>query len=146
LCRMEDRLAAEEEGVIFHHLSQPLQLEGDDNHRLQTVICQQMRPKCEGSQRSSAPVEGAIYTLPVDTFICAQELGPDEAILKIFSGLEITPGGWIACDSQTGRTNLAGVFAAGIISAKTLGVFAIAEGQRVAQAIHDTWADCFSMN
>ena len=138
LCRMEDQLAAEEEGVIFHHLSQPLLLEGDDNHRLQTVICQQMRPKCEGGQRSSAPVEGAIYTLPVDTFIYAQEPGPDEAILKRFSGLEITPGGWIACDSQTGRTNLAGVFAAGDNTGdEHLAVFAIAEGQRVAQAIHE---------
>ena len=138
LCRQEDRLAAEEEGVIFHYLSQPLYLVGDDRQHVQAVICQQMRPKCIGSQPSSVPVEGAIYSLPVDTFICAQELGPDTVLLDTILGLATTPGGWIACDLVTGQTSLERIFAAGDNTGEDhLAAFAIAEGQRVAQAIHE---------
>jgi glutamate synthase (NADPH/NADH) small chain len=138
LCRLEDRLAAEEEGVIFQHLSQPLRLEGDENDRLRNVVCQQMRPKCTENGRSSVPIDGAFYILPADTFIFAQERGPNVQAIKAVPGLETTPSGWITRDPQSGQTNLNGVFAAGDNAGEEhLAAFAIAEGQRVAKAMHE---------
>jgi glutamate synthase (NADPH/NADH) small chain len=138
LCRLEDRLAAVGEGVIFHHLSQPLLLESNDSSHVQALVCQQMRPRCGAKRRSSMPVDGAIYTLLVDTFILAQELCANAHLTQDFPGLEISPEGWIVCNPTTGQTNLQGVFAAGDnTSEQHLAVFAIADGQRVAQAIHE---------
>lgn len=137
LCRMEDKLAAMDEGVIFQHLTSPVCLVGDDAGAVRQVICQQMRPRREGRAKSFEPVEGATFNLPVDTVILALELGPDTEFARQVKGLELDPQGWIVCDSHSGQTSRQGIFAAGDNNGEQhLAAFAIAEARRVAESIH----------
>lgn len=137
LCRLEDKLAATDEGVNFHHLTQPVCLVGDDSGTVRTAICQQMRPRCEGGVKRFEPLEGANFSLPVDTVILALELGPDIEFARNVKGLELDAQGWIVCDPHSGQTSRQGIFAAGDNNGEQhLAAFAIAEARQVAQSIH----------
>lgn len=142
LCRQEDKLAAQEEGVQFQPLVQPVKLVGENGgyqppEKVGSVICQQMRPKYANGQCTTHPVEGAIFSIPTDMVIIALELGPDQHLHSALPDLEIDSSGWIKVDQQTGQTNLKGIYAAGDNTGEQhLAAFAIAEGLRVAQAIH----------
>jgi glutamate synthase (NADPH) small chain len=137
LCRMEDKLAAAEEGVIFQHLTKPVCLVGDDTGKVCQAICQQMRLRCEGRVKSYEPVEGATFNLPVDSVILALELGPDTEFARHVKGLELDAQGWIVCDPHSGQTSRQGIFAAGDNNGdQHLAAFAIAEARQVADSIH----------
>jgi glutamate synthase (NADPH) small chain len=137
LCRMEDKLAAMDEGVIFHQLTKPICLVGDDTGKVRQVICQQMRPRCEGRGKSYEPVVGATFSLPVDSVILALNLGPDTEFARRVKGLEIDAQGWIVCDPNSGQTSRQGIFAAGDNNGdQHLAAFAIAEARQVADSIH----------
>lgn len=137
LCRMEDKLAASDEGVIFQHLTRPVCLVGDDTGKVRQAICQQMRPRCEGRIKSFEPVEGATFSLPVDSVILALELGPDTEFARQIKGLELDDQGWIVCDPHSGQTSRQGIFAAGDNNGdQHLAAFAIAEARRVTDSIH----------
>jgi glutamate synthase (NADPH/NADH) small chain len=138
LCRNEDKLAAEEEGVSFQRLTKPVCLVSDSTGKVREVVCQQMRPSCDGSRvKSFQPVEGATYSLPVDTVVMALELGPDTEFARQVVGLELDSHGWIVCDPNTGQTSRQGIFAAGDNNGNQhMAAFAIAEARRVAESIH----------
>lgn len=143
LCRQEDKLAAQEEGVLFHPLVQPIELIGNQGGHLppenvKKVICQQMRPVRLEGQCRTIPVEGAKIAIPADMVIIGLELGPNHELTKVLDGLETDANGWIKANPVTGQTNFEAVFAAGDNTGEQhLAAFAIAEGMRVAQAIHE---------
>lgn len=137
LCRIEDKVAGAEEGVVFQHLSKPLCLVGDETGRVSQVVCQQMRPCCRNGIKTSEPVEGSTFTLYVDTAILALERGPDTEFARQVKGLELNEHGWIICQPDSGQTSRQGIFAAGDNSGQQhLAAFAIAEARRVAESIH----------
>jgi glutamate synthase (NADPH/NADH) small chain len=137
LCRFEDRLAAQEEGVRFVALTEPIGLIGDERGHVVQVQCQHVRLSSRGGRIHLIPVEGSRYTVDADLVVLAPERGPDPLIVEATPGLEIEPEGWIVSDEETGQTTRRGVFAAGDnISGSHLAVFAIAEGRKVAANIH----------
>jgi glutamate synthase (NADPH/NADH) small chain len=137
LCRLEDRLAAQEESVRFVALTEPLGLIGDERGHVVQVRCQHVRPTRRDGRRQLIPIEGSRYTVDADLVVLAPERGPDPLIVEATPGLEIEPGGWIVSDEETGQTTRRGVFAAGDNTGEShMAVFAIAEGRKVAASIH----------
>lgn len=137
LCRQEDKLAALEEGVLFQPLTITCGLLGSAAGALSQVVCQQMRPVCQAGRRGSEPVEGAQYHLVCDTFIFAQEPGPEANIALAVPGVELDEHGWIKSDPLSGETSRKGVFAAGDNTrSQHLAVYAIAEARRVAAMVN----------
>ncbi len=136
-CRQEDKLAAQEEGVCFVPLTEPVCLIGDRRGHVVQVRCQRMRLSGQGRPPKVILVVGSTYMLDVGMVILAPDRGPDPLIGESVPGLEIETEGWIVSGEETGQTTRRGVFAAGDNTGQSqLAVVAIAEGRRVAVSIH----------
>ncbi|MCX7598649.1 MAG: FAD-dependent oxidoreductase [Armatimonadetes bacterium] len=124
---------AEHEGVKLHFLAAPKEIL-TSNGRVSALVCQQMRlgEFDSGGRRRPVPVEGAEFTLPVDTVIAAigQQL--------VAEGIPVeTSRGAVKVDPTTLATSLPHVFAGGdCIGGNMTVVDAIADGHRAARAIH----------
>jgi glutamate synthase (NADPH/NADH) small chain len=137
ICRLEDKLAAQEEGVRFVNLTAPTVLVGDREGRVVKALCQRMRLGRREHRSQPVPVEGSTYTVDTSLVVLAPELGPDPSIAEATRGLQVDADGWIVYDEETGQTTRDGVFAAGDNVGKLhLAVIAIADGRKVAANIH----------
>ncbi|MCL2487828.1 MAG: FAD-dependent oxidoreductase, partial [Oscillospiraceae bacterium] len=123
---------AEEEGVIFKNLTNPIEIIGGDG-KVKAVRLQIMElgePDASG-RRSPVAVAGAEETIEADMVIVA--IGQK---LNAFGleALEQTRRGTIAADEHTFRTNLPGVFAVGDATNKgaDIAISAIGEARNAA--------------
>lgn len=103
---------AEEEGVIFKNLTNPLKIHAGENGRVSSMTLQVMElgePDASG-RRSPKPVEGCTEELDVDMVILAigQAVNPEG-----ITGVEFTRKNGIVYDKSTFMTKLPGVFAGG---------------------------------
>ena len=102
---------AEEEGVIFKNLTNPIEVISDENGHVKEVLLQVMElgePDASG-RRKPVPVEGKTERLPVDTVILAIGQAVDSSL---FPG-EKTKKNAIAYNPNTFMTSIPGVFAGG---------------------------------
>ncbi len=137
LCRLEDKLAAQEEHARFVALTEPAILIGDKTGHIVQALCQRMRPGDRDPRSRPIPVEGSTYVVDADLVVLAPERGPDPLIAEATPKMKVDPTGWIVRDPETGQTTRSGVFAAGDNTGKShLAVLAIAEGRKVAAGIH----------
>jgi formate dehydrogenase major subunit len=103
---------AEEEGVIFKNLTNPIEVIPGEDGKVQKVRLQIMElgePDASGRRRP-VPVEGQEEIIDVDNIIVAIGQGIDPAG---FEDLELTKWNTIVVDTETFATNLEGVFAGG---------------------------------
>lgn len=126
---------AEEEGVTFKFLTNPVEILGAGGS-VRGVRLQQMalgEPDASGRRRP-VPVEGAFEDLPLDTVIMAigQWTNPEG-----FEALELTKRGTIAADESTFATSLPGVFAVGDATNRgaDIAITAIGEAGKAAKVI-----------
>ncbi|MCL2370899.1 MAG: FAD-dependent oxidoreductase [Firmicutes bacterium] len=129
---------AEEEGVIFKNLTNPIEIVGNGG-KVQKIRLQKMKlgePDASG-RRSPVPLVGEEEVLEVDTVIIA--IG-QVADTKGLDGIELTKWGTINADKSTYMTNMDKVFAIGDATNKgaDIAIAAIGEGRRVAEVI-----DCY---
>ncbi|PKM59816.1 MAG: molybdopterin oxidoreductase [Firmicutes bacterium HGW-Firmicutes-4] len=114
---------AEEEGVIFKNLTNPIEVIKGDDGQIVKIRLQKMalgEPDASG-RRSPVPIEGEEEILDIDTLILAigQGINPDgigaaktEENSDV-NRLALTKWNTVLADEQTFRTNLDGVFAGG---------------------------------
>lgn len=103
---------AEEEGVIFLNLTNPLEIISDENGHCTQMVLQVMKlgePDASG-RRAPIPVEGETKTIDVDTVILAIGQKVNAAGIQ---GVELTRKGGIIYDKNTYMTAIPGVFAGG---------------------------------
>jgi formate dehydrogenase major subunit len=103
---------ADEEGVIFKNLTNPIEILSDAEGRVKSMRLQIMElgePDASG-RRSPKPVAGKEETIEVDTVILAIGQAVDPAGFK---GLTLTKKKGIVADTETFLTNIEGVFAGG---------------------------------
>ncbi len=130
---------AEEEGVIFKELVNPIEIKKvADGLELTLQVMELGAPDASG-RRSPVPVEGKVEKLVVDCVISAigQILNPAG-----FEEIALTKRGTIAADEGTYSTNLDGVFAIGDATNKgaDIAIAAIGEAKR-AVAVIETYLD-----
>ena len=103
---------AEEEGVIFKNLTNPIEVIADEEGRVKQVVLQVMElGEADASgRRRPVPVEGKTETLDIDTMILAIGQAVDSSK---FEGLDKTRKNGIAYDKDTFMTSIPGVFAGG---------------------------------
>ncbi|WP_414149944.1 molybdopterin-dependent oxidoreductase [Acetobacterium malicum] len=106
---------AEEEGVIFKNLTNPIEVIKGDDGQIVKIRLQKMalgEPDASG-RRSPVPIEGEEEILDIDTLILAigQGINPDG--IGGENGLALSKWNTVLADEQTFRTNLEGVFAGG---------------------------------
>ena len=130
----EEVREAEREGVVMHLLAAPEAVVGKE--RVEGLRCAQMelREFDRSGRRRPVAVEGAQFTLPVDTVVVAigQQVEPGLAQ----AGLPLTSRGLVKANRLTLETEMEGVYAGGdAVTGPGTVIEAIAQGLRAAQRI-----------
>ncbi len=138
--RSEEIHHAEQEGIKFELLSNPLRFIGGDDGRLRAVECLRMElgePDASG-RRSPVPVKGSEYLINIDLAIVAIGNAPNPIIQKTSPGIATTKKGTIVADPDTMKTSKKGVFAGGdIVSGAATVILAMGAGRKAALAIDE---------
>jgi glutamate synthase (NADPH) small chain len=135
--RIEEVHHAEEEGVIFQLLTNPLAILGDDKGWVRALLCQRMElgePDASG-RRSPVPVPGSEFEVPCDVVIEAIGTKANPLLTKTTSDLKVNRKGYIEID-ENGMTSKPGVFAGGdIVRGAATVILAMGDGKKTASAI-----------
>ena len=139
--RKEEIEHAEEEGIIFKILTNPVEILPDDNGFVRAITCIQMKlgePDASGRRR---PIEipGSEFTMDVDTVIMSLGTSPNPLLRTTTPGLETNKHGCIVTGGDDGDTSREGVYAGGdaVTGAATV-IKAMGAGKAAAKAI-DTY-------
>lgn len=141
--RKEEINHAEEEGVEFLLLANPVEIIGDEQGNVKAVKCIEMQlgePDASG-RRSPIPVEGSEFTVNCDEVIVALGTTPNPIIKRSMPSLETTKKGTIVAD-ENGLTNIPRLYAGGdaMTGAATV-ILAMGAGKRSAQAILKSFSE-----
>jgi glutamate synthase (NADPH/NADH) small chain len=137
--RAEEIENAEEEGIIFKLLTNPVRFSGDEKGWVKQMECikMQLGEPDESGRRRPLPIQGSEFLMDVDTAIIAVGRTPNPIIQLTTEGLETTKWGTIVADDTTMKTNLEGVYAGGdIVTGEATVISAMGAGKKAARAIH----------
>ena len=138
--RKEEVEHAEEEGIIFKTLSNPIEVLGDEKGYVKGLLCQEMtlgEPDASGRRRPVAK-EGCTFTLDVDCMIMSIGTSPNPLIRSTTPGLQTNSHGCIVTNGEDGLTTREGVYAGGdaVTGAATV-ILAMGAGKSAAKAIDE---------
>lgn len=139
--RKEEINHAEEEGVEFLLLANPVEIVGDEQGNVCKVRCVRMElgePDSSG-RRSPIPIEGSEFDIECDEVIVALGTTPNPIIKRSMPSLEIGKKGTITSD-ENGLTNIARLYVGGdaMTGAATV-ILAMGAGKRSAKAIVESF-------
>ena len=139
--RKEEINHAEEEGVEFMLLSNPVEILGDEQGNVCAIKCVKMQlgePDASG-RRSPVPIEGSEFVVECDEVIVALGTSPNPIIKRSFPSLETTKKGTIVAD-ENGLTNIPRLYVGGdaMTGAATV-ILAMGAGKRSAKAILESF-------
>jgi len=131
---------AEEEGIEFQFLTNPVRYIADNRGWIKELECLRMElgePDASGRRRPVA-VKGSEFRIPVDTVVVAIGNSPNPLIQQTTPGLEVAKHGTIVADPKTGRTTKKGVFAGGdIVTGAATVILAMGAGRLAANSMHE---------
>jgi glutamate synthase (NADPH/NADH) small chain len=137
--RAEEVHHAEQEGIIFDFLTNPVEIFGDDRGNVVGMRCIRMElgePDASGRRRP-IPIEGSEFDMPVDTVIFALGTSPNPLVFFDAPGLERSEWGTVVADEDSGRTTMARVWAGGdVVTGAATVVSAMGAGKRAAADIN----------
>ena len=136
--RKEEVEHAEEEGIIFKTLTNPVEVLADDNGCVRGMTCVEMElgePDASGRRRPIVK-QGSEFELDVDTMIMALGTSPNPLIRSTTPGLDADRHGCIITDGPDGLTSRPFVYAGGdaVTGAATV-ILAMGAGKEAAKAI-----------
>ena len=135
--RREEVEHAEEEGIIFDTLCNPVEIIGDENGDAVKVRCIRMElgEPDESGRRSPKEIPGSEFEVDIDCLIMALGTSPNPLIKNTTEGLEINRKGGIIVN-EDGLTSRENVYAGGdaVTGAATV-ILAMGAGKTAAAAI-----------
>lgn len=140
--RAEEIEHAEQEGVKFDLLVNPVEILGDENGNVKgaRLIRMQLGEPDASGRRRPMEIEGSEFEIECDQIIVALGTTPNPIIKKSFPPLETSKKGTIVAD-ENGKTNVDKLYAGGdaMTGAATV-ILAMGAGKRSAKAILDEFA------
>lgn len=137
--RREEVEHAEEEGIIFKTLCNPVEVLGDENGWVRGMTCIEMElgEPDESGRRRPIEKKGSEFELDVDTMIMALGTSPNPLIRTTTPGLDADRHGCIITNGDDGLTSREAVYAGGdaVTGAATV-ILAMGAGKDAAKAIH----------
>ncbi|EEG78323.1 NADPH-dependent glutamate synthase [Dethiobacter alkaliphilus] len=137
--RLEEIHHAEEEGVQFRLLTNPIGINGDDKGWVKGMECMQMR-LCEPDESGRCrpePIEDSNFVLDVDTVVVAVGQTPNPLVPQTTTGLKTGRKGTIDAD-EFGKTSREGVWAGGdIVTGAATVINAMGAGKMAAKNIDE---------
>lgn len=139
--RAEEVEHAEQEGVIFDFLTNPVEILTDAKNVVTGMRCVRMElgePDASG-RRSPKEIEGSEFVLPVDTVIMALGTRANPLTGDVAPHVDRSKKGTVEVDSTNGRTHQDGVWAGGdVVTGAATVISAMGAGKRAAADI-DAW-------
>jgi glutamate synthase (NADPH/NADH) small chain len=136
--RAEEVHHAEEEGIIFDFLTNPVEIYGDETDSVRGIRCIRMElgEPDDSGRRRPIPIEGSEFDMDVDMVIMALGTSPNPIVFNEASGLERSKWGTVVADEETGRTTKAKVWAGGdVVTGAATVISAMGAGKRAAADI-----------
>jgi glutamate synthase (NADPH) small chain len=138
--RHEELEHAEEEGINFRLLTNPVAIEGDEKGAVRALTCLRYElgePDASG-RRSPVAIPGSEFELQVDTVVVAIGQGPNPLVTQSTPGLELNKRGNIVANEETMETSISGVFAGGdIVTGAATVILAMGAGKKAAAGINE---------
>jgi glutamate synthase (NADPH/NADH) small chain len=137
--REEEIHHAEEEGVVFHLLTNPVRILADEQGRVSGMECLRMElgEPDESGRRRPVPVKGSNFVIPADAVVVAIGNRPNPLIAQTAPDLKVSKWGTLVVDEATMTTSRPGVFAAGdVVSGAATVISAMGQGKIAARSMH----------
>jgi glutamate synthase (NADPH/NADH) small chain len=139
--RAEEVKHAEEEGIIFQLLTNPVRYLGTDQGWVRGVECVRMElgEPDDSGRRRPVPIKGSEFVIECDVAIPAIGTRANPLLTSTTPDLKLNKWGYIETFDEVGKTSKEGVWAGGDITrgAATV-ILAMGDGKRSAAAI-DQW-------
>ncbi len=136
--RLEEVHHAEEEGIKFEFLINPLRFIGDENHNVTAVECERMElgEPDESGRRRPIPIKGSEFISDINAAVIAIGTNVNPIVPSSTPGMNLNKWGYIIADEDTGKTTKKGVFAGGdIVTGAATVILAMGAGKKAAVAI-----------
>jgi len=137
--REEEIHHAEEEGIEFVLLTNPIRIVADANNWVSGIECQKMElgEPDESGRRKPVAVKGSEYIIPVQTVIEAIGQKPNPIIQQTTQGLDVSKRGTVVVN-EIQATSREGIFAGGDLArGGATVILAMRDGKTAASAIHE---------
>jgi len=138
--RVEEVENAEEEGVVFEMLTNPVRILADELRRVTAMECVRMElgePDSSGRRRP-IPIAGSEFIIECDTIVVAIGANANPLLTKATPGISTNKWGYIIADAETGATSREGVYAGGdIVTGAATVILAMGAGLKSARAMHE---------
>ena len=138
--RAEEVHHAEEEGIIFHFLTLPIQVLGDEKGNVIGMECLKMElgEPDDSGRRRPIPIPGSNFLIEVDMVIDAIGTQANPIVARSATGVEVNQWGYFMIDDMSKMTTKEGIFAGGdIVRGSATVISAVGDGKVAARAIND---------
>jgi len=135
--RAEELHHAEQEGIGFLWLHNPVEVRTDDTGNVRSLLVERMELGEADERGRRKPVgTGERLEVACDTVIVALGTNPNPIVTRNTKGLELDSRGYVAADADTQATSIPGVFAGGdIVTGGATVILAMGAGRRAAASI-----------
>ncbi len=136
--RNEEIIHAQEEGIVFMNLHNPLEYYADENGRVCKMKVQKMElgEPDDSGRRRPIPIEGSEFTMEVDTVVVSVGVSPNPLIPSSMKELDVSKWGTIIVNGDTMHSSVEGVFAGGdIVRGGATVILAMGDGRKAAEAM-----------
>jgi glutamate synthase (NADPH/NADH) small chain len=137
--RREEYHHANEEGIIFQFLTNPVRFIGDDhdNVKQMEVVKMELGEPDSSGRRRPIPIKNSEYIIDVDTIILAIGTDANPILTRSLPELKLNLRGYIETD-EDGRTNIEDIFAGGdIVTGSATVISAMGAGKKAANTIDE---------
>ena len=138
--RKEEVEHAEEEGIIFKTLHNPVEILGDEDGLVSGMKCVEMElgEPDESGRRRPIVKEGSEFVLDVDSVIMSIGTSPNPLIRSTTPGLDANNRGCLITKDEKGETTREGVYAGGdAVTGVATVILAMGAGKEAAKAIDE---------
>ena len=137
--RLDEVIRAEEEGIIFNYLTNPIRYLSNEQNWVKGIECIRMElgEPDDSGRRNVIPIAGSEQILEFDTVQVAVGAGANPILSSTTPDLKLNSKGYYIADPETGLTSKPRVFAGGdIVTGSATVISAMGAGRQSAQAIH----------
>lgn len=138
--REEEVHHAEEEGIKFKLLTNPIRYIGTDHDTVKAIECIKMKlgePDSSGRRRP-VPIEGSEFIFETDLVVVAIGTGPNPILFDTTPNLKRNKWGYIEVNPETNETSIDCVYAGGdIVTGSATVIEAMGAGRIAAKAMHE---------
>ena len=147
--RVEEVKHAQEEGIEFMNLHNPVEYFADENGRVNRMRVQKMElgePDASGRRRPVV-IPDSEFDIDVDTVVVSVGVSPNPLIPRSLPDLKMTDWGTIVVDKDTMQSSIPELFAGGdIVRGGATVILAMGDGRKAAAGMHKYLQEKVSKN